>query len=515
MPRLTRLAALLLLAAPARAAAADPQALADRIDRRLEAAFQKARAVPSPRADDAEFLRRAYLDLTGRIPAPSAVHEFLSDKDPDKRRKLIDRLMETPRHAAHFARVWRALLLPEADGDAPARVFQPGFEAWLRHRFRDNVGYDRLVRDLLATPISADPKFPQPVLPRPEDPNPLALFAAKEARPENLAAATARQFLGVQLECAQCHDHPFARWSRQQFWQQAAFFAGLRRHGPGAFAALSEDASLRELTPPGGSRPTAASFLDGKKPAWKDGANPRAVLADWVTGRDNPYFARAAVNRLWGLLFGRGLVDPVDDLRDDNPASHPELLDELAREFVEAKYDLRFLIRAVCLSRAYQRTSARTHASQDDPRLFARMALKGLSGDQLFDSLALAVGFRDPDRRGAARDLFLARFAAPTRSGEPETSIPQALTLMNGRFVEDATDLARGDTLAAVVGTPGMDAAQRVEALYLAALSRKPTQAERDRALRHLDKGGKDREEERYADLLWVLLNSAEFRLNH
>jgi hypothetical protein len=512
MPRLNVITFALLCAAPLRAAAPDPQALADRIDRHLDAAIKKAKAIAAPTADDAEFLRRAYLDLTGRIPSPHDVHEFLGDKDADKRRKLIDDLLETPRHAAHYARLWRALLLPEADADAPARIFQPGFEAWLRQRFRSNTAYDRLVRDLLTTPISADPKSPQAVLPRPSDPNPLAFFAAKEGRPENLAAATSRLFLGVQLECAQCHDHPFARWSRDQFWQQAAFFAGLNRHGDGAFAPLSEDVSRHKLSLPGNSRVVTAVFLDGKKPTWDEDSKPRTVLAEWVTSPDNRYFARTAVNRVWGLLTGRGLVEPVDDFHDENPPSHPELLDELARSFVEAKYDLRFLIRGICRSKAYQRTSARTHASQDDPRLFARMTVKGLTADQLFDSLALATGYRDRDGRGSTRSLFLARF---TGQGKAETSIPQALTLMNGRFVEDATGLEKGETLAAVVGTPGMDTAQRIEALYMATLSRKPTQAERDRANRHIAKGGKGREAERLADVLWMLLNSVEFRVNH
>src|ERR1700722_12224512 len=203
MLRLPHLAVLLAIAVPVRAAAPNSQALADRIDCHLEAAFKKAKTVSAPLADDAEFLRRAYLDLTGRIPAPSDVHEFLANKDVNKRRQLIDRLLESPRHAAHFARVWPALLLPEADVGAPARVFQPGFEAWLRQRFRVNTGYDRLVRDLLTTSISSDPKSPQPVLPRLDAPNPLAFFAAKEARPENMAAATPRLFLGVQLEGAQ------------------------------------------------------------------------------------------------------------------------------------------------------------------------------------------------------------------------------------------------------------------------------------------------------------------------
>jgi hypothetical protein len=509
----TRLAIVALLLAPVAAAAADPQALAGRIDARLAARFEEERAVPAPPCDDATFLRRVFLDLTGRIPASRDVYEFLADPAPDKRRLLLERLLDGPRHAAHEARVWRGLLLPEAATNAEARVFQPGLEAWLRPRFRDNLPYDRLVRELLTVPISADPQAPEAVLRRPEDPNPLAFFAVKEGRPENLAAATTRLFLGQRLECAQCHDHPFARWTRRQFWQQAAFFAGLERQGRNLFAPLSEAPDRRELKQPGSETLVTAVFLDGKVPDWKDGA-PRAVLAAWVTARDNPYFARAAVNRLWGRLMGRGLVDPVDDFHDDNPPSHPELLGDLARAFVASDFDLRFLTEAICLSRAYQRGSARTHPSQDDPRLFARRAVKGLGGEELFDSLALATGFHE-DGRGLVRAQFLNRFAAFGEAGEPETSIAQALMLMNGRLVAAATDLESSVTLRAIVGLPGLDDPGRVEALYVATLSRKPTAPERERALVYLARGGADRRGERLADLFWVLLNSAEFRLNH
>src|SRR5262245_7254520 len=209
------LLALLVPALAARSAPPTPQQLAARIDRHLAAAWKSDRVEPAPRADDAEFLRRAYLDLTGRIPSVRAVHDFLADSDPDKRRKLIDDLLERPRHALHFANVWRALLLPEAAASAEARYFQPGFEAWLRERLRARVGYDQLVRELLTTPIAADGKSSEAVFRQPERANPLAFFAVKEARPENLAATTTRLFLGIQIECAQCHDHPFARWSRE------------------------------------------------------------------------------------------------------------------------------------------------------------------------------------------------------------------------------------------------------------------------------------------------------------
>jgi hypothetical protein len=493
----------------------DPGALAERIDARLDARIKAANTVTAPSADDAEFLRRAYLDITGRIPAPRDVRDFLADSSPGKRAKLIDDLLESPRYATHFAAVWRALLLPEASANIEARVFQPGFEAWLRLKLRADTPYDQIVRELITAPIARDPQSPEAVLRDPGSPNPLAYYAVKEAKPENLAASAARVFLGVRLECAQCHDHPFGRWERKQFWSLAAFFGGVARQGDGLFAPIA-DLGARDMTMPNTGRVVPAVFLDGRKPPTTN-TNPRAALADWMTSRENPFFARAAANRLWGHFFGVGIVDPVDDFNDQNKASHPELLEDLAGALASANFDTKYVIRAICRTRAYQRTSVRVDATRDDPRLFARMSLKALTGEQFFDSLALATGYREPAGRdaSAARDKFLATFARTDRTTEPETSITGALTLMNGRLVGRATSPQEGSTLIAACDTPGMDTAARIETLYLATLSRKPTAGERERMAKYAADVAGSNASERLADIFWVLLNSAEFRMNH
>jgi hypothetical protein len=239
------------------------------------------------------------------------------------------------------------------------------------------------------------------------------------------------------------------------------------------------------------------------------------VLADWLTSRENPYFAKAAVNRVWGQFFGFGIVDPVDDFHDDNPPSDPELLADLAATFVESGFDLSYLIRGICLSQAYQRTSRRTHASQDETRLPARMAVKALTGEQFVDSLMLATLHDEESDRGSARRQLLSRFALAGPVGEPETSVQQALTLLNGRFVEQATSPERSRLLVAVTRIPSLSSAERIETLYVATLSRQPSPAEAERLARYVADAAPDRESERLADVLWMLLNSAEFRLNH
>jgi hypothetical protein len=511
----------------------DVQALAGRIDHYIDAGLAAAKVPPAPRADDAEFARRAYLDLVGRIPSVAEVRAFLDDRAADKRQRLVARLLEGPRFVTHFARVWRALLLPEANTNFQIRFQAPAFEAWLRKRIAANDGYDSLVRQILTMPIGDTPPRRGPAG---NGESPVAFYTAKEVKPENLAAATSRLFLGFRLECAQCHNHPFASWKRDEFWGFAAFFAGVQRQGNADFAFPSREvADRREISIPGTERVVQATFPDGKEPRWKSKQTGRQALADWVTAADNPYFARAAANRVWAYFFGIGLVDPVDEMvGSEHVASHPELLDELARQLAMHKFDVKYLIRAITSSQAYQRSSARTHPGQEDPRRFARVALRGLSPEQLFDSIAEATGYRDANNRqvnffgdGSARSQFLSLFANQAeKSTDVTTSILQALSLMNGQVTAEATNLEKSVTLAAVVDAPFMDTAERVETLVMATLSRRPTARESSRLVAFVDGGWavassakplspQKRYERALADVFWALLNSGEFMLNH
>ncbi|HMC65846.1 MAG TPA: DUF1549 and DUF1553 domain-containing protein, partial [Gemmataceae bacterium] len=500
----------------------DVQAMATRIDQLIEAGWAAKAVRPAAPADDAEFLRRAYLDLAGRIPRVAEVHEFLDDKLPNKRQRLIERLLKSPHYINHFTNVWRAQMLPQANNQQ-FQFLAVGFETWLRQRLRENVPYDELVREILTAPVAAN-RQPRPGY-NPSDVTPIAFYQANEMKAENLAASTSRLFLGVKLECAQCHNHPFARWSRQQFWEYAAFFAGVRPIAPdNPFRAAREKADEREIKIAGTDKTVKARFLDESEPKWDDEISTRTTLAKWLTTAQNPFFARAAANRMWAHFFGIGLVEPADDLADDNPPSHPELLDELARQFAAHDFDFKFLIRAITASKAYQLSSAITEPSQLEPRAFARMPVKGLTAEQLFDSLALATGYREqasPNQRfgfnaNDPRTVFQARFASQDKRTETQTSILQALALMNGKFIADATSLDRSETLLAVVEAPFLNTAERIDALYLATITRKPRPDEATRLVKYVESGGpKKNPKAALADVFWAVLNSSEFILNH
>src|SRR5262245_46618 len=516
--RVQNLLCILFVALAATTVRADPPgsaALAARIDGRLEARWKRERIQTAPLADDAEFLRRASLDLNGRIPTAADVYEFLAESGANKRAKLVERLLDEPRFAIHFGNQWRAELLPEATTNQQAAELTRGFEYWLVQRIRAGVRYDQLVRELLTVPLPKSGEPAEPVLRDPERPNPLAFLAAKDSKPENIAAAVTRTFLGIRLECAQCHDHPFAKWSQQQFWSQAAFFACIEKRANGLLAPLTEAVDRHEIASPRGGELVRAEFLVGSSPNWQSARSPRATYADWLVSPDNPYFARAAVNRLWGQLFGVGIVDPVDDFHDNNLPSDADLLDELAAEFIASGFDLRFMITAICQTRAYQRTSAHTDTTQDDTRLPARMMVKALTGEQFYDSFVMATGQRESGERGNARQQFLTRFALAGPISEPETSVQQALTLLNGRFIAQAADPEESPALIAITQTPGLTTNMKIEAMYVSTLSRLPTLPELERLSGYVSAASPDRESERLADIFWMLLNCLEFRVNH
>jgi len=491
----------------------DAGGMASRIDELLDAKWREEGIQPAPRSDDAEFMRRVYLDLTGVIPTVAQARAFLSDQDVGKRSRLIDELLASPAHATHMATTWRNIMLP--GGFGPQQVIDAArLQNWLRTQFADNMRYDRVVADFF--------------LPGGDQIGPELFYTSQQLSPEKLGASTARVFLGLQIECAQCHDHPYDRWTQADFWGFAAFFARLRRlddQRPSRPIQLV-DSDQGEVMLPDSETVVQPKFPGVAMSEDAGGGTRRMELAVWMASRDNPYVAQAAVNRAWYHLFGRGLVEPVDDIGPHNSPSHPQLLEELAAFFVRTGFDMRELCRAVGNTKAYQLTSRTDAPSPSRPDFFARMAIKPLTAEQFYDSLNRSLVRRpsptapsDPTNNplfDSDRQDFLAKMPSATRSAtEYQSGILQGLTLINGDDIAAATDPAQSGLLRALEA-PIFTDNQRIETLFLATLSRMPTSNERSLYLGHVQAADSDNNRRRaLSDILWALLNSAEFAMNH
>jgi hypothetical protein len=410
----------------------------------------------------------------------------------------IDELLASDRYAINFANVWRSIMLRGADNRQQV-LPNPPFENWLRVRLAANKRYDAIAREVLAA--------------APGQPEPAIFYNANGNRPEILARVTARAFLGVRLECAECHQHPYARLSPKGFWEFAAFFA----RSKGRIGQQIRIPRTKEVVP--------ARFLTGETPIWKTGLTPRETLAEWTTAPQNPYFAQATVDQLWQHFFGMSLFQPILEPADNGPPTHPELLEEMTRAFVASKFDLKFLIQAIVLTDAYRRESvAQSEDSQRGLQLFARMPVRGLTPDQLFDSICVATDYRDgnvTDKPKKARKLappenmtrvaFLAKLRLPNPLTASPTSIPEALFLLNRPFIEE-----RGRQPLDTIALQNTTTQRRVEALYMMVLSRPPRPAEMDRMVRFIESGGSSQDpRQAVAQVCGMLLNSSEFMLNH
>jgi hypothetical protein len=485
-----------------------------RIDALLGDRMADAEVKPAPRSSDAEFLRRATLDLTGVIPRVADVRAFLADESSDKRLKLVERLLASPRHATHLANSWRQFMLPSGLGLQQIQNVA-GVQNWLRGQFSQNMRYDRFVSDFLVASGGGDA-------------GPALYYTSLELKPEKLAASTSRIFLGLQIECAQCHPHPFDHWKQEDFWGYAAFFAQLDQSQamtPGGNVSLN-DLGEGEVTLPDTETVIAPKHLDGTAGASRLGGTRRRRLAIWMGSPDNPFLAAAAVNRVWSHMFGRGLVEPVDDLGPHNPPSHPQLMKELASYFVEVGFDLRDLYRTLALTDAYQRTSVQQSEESPPAELFAAMAVKTMTSEQLYDcinqSLMRSPG-NGPAFLPAARGLFDPRrlaFAAKmnmqgSNATEFDAGVLQALTMLNGSETAATTSVAQSSLLSSLEA-PWFTDEDRVDVLLMATLSRLPTVEERQAFTAHVENDA-DQEKKRQAlsDILWALLNSAEFAMNH
>lgn len=492
--------------------------LADWIDAQFAVVWETSHVAAPPVVDDATFLKRAYLDLSGTLAPVSQAREFLDYNGDHKRLLLIERLLNETRRpdrhaertAAHWATLWRRMMVP---GNTPEAQMAVALEPWLKEQFARNVPYDQLVRQLLTARSSdATTQRPVPGLGGMMAGGPTLFYQAIGGKPENAASSVSRMFLGVRIGCAECHDHPFASWKQKDFWGMAAFFAGVRN-------GQVEDVPAARIRPENSPVEYTAVYLGGQEAQIRGGKTPREALADWMVSPENPQFAATAVNRVWLHLLGRGLTDSVDDLDQASPEER-RILDELARRFAASGYDLRWLIAGICQSKLYQRECA---VSEDHgpPQAPGLRAVKTLAPEQVFNALEQALSLPVSRVDGSARfnglrAQLIARLneAATALPDEYRGGVPQALLLMNGQLTSEATDLDQSRTLRGVLEAPFLDTEEKLETLYLAAFNRLPQPEERQFLLAHIQRQTEnDKQKEAFAEIFWGLLNSPEFVL--
>jgi hypothetical protein len=489
------------------------------IDEKLTTKWRDLGLTPSALCGDEDFFRRIHLDTLGTLPDPDDVRAFLRDPDPDRRRKAIDRVLGRPEFVDFWALKWGDLLRINRDFLNERGMWS--FHNWVRACVRDNRPVDEMVRDIISAEGSTFTEGP-------------ANYYLVARTPADWAETTAQVFLGVRMQCAKCHHHPFEKWSQDDYYGMAAFFARLGTKGSQEFGLFGGERVVYlkdagEQTHPRKGGVVSPHPLDG--PNLTDPFDRRVKLAEWLTARDNPFFARNLVNRFWGYYMGRGLVEPLDDQRATNPASNPELLDALAADFVAHKYDLKHLLRTIMNSRAYQLSSRVTSGNKADGLNvhYARFAVRRLTAEQLADALDFATGTRQkyaglpqgtraiqlPDPR--VRSFLLDIFGRPSRQitceceRTAQPNIAQALHLLNGDFL--ARKIADPKGRVAKLFQAKRTLPEIVDELYLVSLGRLPQEDERSRALESIGQAPTPREG--VEDFLWALLNSREFLFSH
>jgi hypothetical protein len=493
---------------------AEPEA--NYIDALVAAKLRKLRIAPSGLCTDAEFLRRVTIDITGLAPTPDEYRAFVASTDPDKRAKLVDQLLERKEFAELWVNKWAELLQVR---EIPNQISKKGmfvYYNWLVDRMQKNTPMDQMVQEILG---ASGGTFA----------NPATNFYQTTNDPLLLTENVAQVFMGMRIQCAQCHNHPFDRWTMDDYYAFKAFFAQVgRKQGEDYRETIIFNAGGGESNHPVGGRVMKPKFLGGDEPEIPPGADRRAVLAQWLASPSNPFFARSLVNRVWAHFFGLGIVEPVDDFRVSNPASNPELLDELARRFTDTKYDLKQLVREICNSRTYQRSTLRNPSNELDEKNFAHANLRRIKAENLLDIISQVTDTKDdfpglpPGARavqiadGAVSTYFLTTFGRATRETvcscevKMEPTLSQALHLLNGDTVNGK--IQQGGVIRRLMETRKYPEERLVE-LYLLTLCREPTAAELERLTPLLRADGNP--EQALGDIFWALLNSREFLFNH
>ncbi len=517
------------------------------IDRMIESMWRAYELEPATAAKDYEWCRRVYLDVLGRIPSVDELRAFTGDKSKRKKEKLIDRLLNDEEYTEEFARnwttLWSNLLIGRTGGnDNNSMINRAGMQKYLRDSFARNKPYDRMVYELVTATGSTDPEN--------ENFDGATNFLIDKVNADNGAqatAATSRIFLGLQVQCTQCHNHPFNEWKQQKYWEMNAFFRQTRARGGRRAVQMGQASELMDVNYQGENNLIEEAdlfyelrnglvkvaypvFVDGtsiEKHGAVSNVNRRQELAKLMLQSD--YLDQAIVNRMWGHFLGYGFTKPVDDLGPHNPPSHPELLDYLSQEFRAADYDLRQLIKWIVLSRPYSLSSRISDGNKSDDPLageiprFSRFYLRQMQAEQLYESLLIATmahksagSYEEQERR---KNMWLQQFtrAFGTDEGDETTSfngtIPQVLMMFNGDLIRQATDSRSGGFLDWLFGQ-NMSGREKIDYLFLAGLSRPATNQEMTMAQQFLAARDGD-PVAALQDVWWVVLNSNEFIFNH
>ncbi|MFO1095585.1 MAG: DUF1549 and DUF1553 domain-containing protein [Planctomycetaceae bacterium] len=487
------------------------------IDELVAAKLKKLRLHPSGDCSDEEFLRRVSIDLVGKLPPVEEYQAFMADADPAKRARKIDELLERKDFTEQWVAKWAEWLMMRSD---PNRGISYKsivlYYQWLSDQIARNVPLDAMVRDMLSA-SGGTFKVPQ------------TNFYQIETDRLKVAENVAQIFMGMRIQCAQCHNHPFDRWTQDDYYNFAAFFAQIGRK------AAEDSREIIVFNGGGGEvqhivtgQNAVPHFLGGGKAEIAPGQDRRAVLAQWLASPKNPYFATNFVNRVWQHFFGLGIVEPVDDVRVSNPASNPELLEAMAQKLTASNYDFKGLVRDICLSKSYQRSTQRNESNATDEKNFAHQSIRRIKAESVLDIISQVTNTKDKFQGlplgaratqiadGTTSSYFLTTFGRATRvtacscEVKMEPTLSQALHLMNGDTVN--SKIQQGGVLTQLTGQ-GLDPAACIENLYIRTLGRKPT-AEEQASFAPLFAEGTNRDQS-LSDVFWALLNSREFLFNH
>ncbi|MDF1812234.1 MAG: DUF1549 domain-containing protein [Verrucomicrobiales bacterium] len=496
---------------------------ANYIDKFVHEKLHKLRVIPSGNATDEAFLRRVYLDVVGQLPTVEEYDQFMNDKSPDKRSKLIDTLIERKEFTEMWVMKWSELLQIRSDGNVARGISYKAallYHNWLKERVAENVPFNEVVSELLG---STGGTFS----------NPATNFYQIERDQLKLSENVAQVFMGMRLQCAQCHNHPFDRWTMDDYYSWAAFFAQIgRKAGVDPREQIVYNRGSGETKHKVGGRNMPPKFLGGIVPDVK-GKDRRKILGEWLASTENPYFARNIVNIVWAHFFGIGIIDPVDDVRISNPASNPELLAALADKFQnEYNFDFRRLVKDICKSKTYQRTTKANKTNESDLTNFSKARIRRQRAEVMLDTITqvtetknkfkgLPLGARAVQiADGQTSDYFLTTFGRATRQTvcscevKMDPSLSQALHLMNGPTV--STKIDQGGIVKTRIAE-GKKHEDIITEIYVRCLSRKPTAEEMKQMMKEVSAVGADKNQQILVlnDVFWAVLNSKEFMFNH